>query len=229
MRQLPDIAAVEIQKLRDDGIVLTDDDIVWLASLGWKVENPKAKTMEASGIIDGIQLSNNQVLKPLTVGASKWLEKYGPLFQDANDIYAVAFAMACPREVIKLETTRQSVEAVYNWSSKLNITHQELFSAVARVLSDDDPKQPKEEKARPDTDDIISMLVSITGLSFEYWEKQTWIKVNKAYSGAMKYAALISQRDMDPETQESKTALKKLILAINEIRNREKEDGKERN
>jgi len=218
MRNVPDIAVMEIKRLRDDGVKVTDDDVVWLASLGYKVENPRGQTLEAAGLIEGVRMSNNVFLKPLTVCASKWLKRYGNLFSDASDPYAVAFAMACPDKVVELKSAKDSISAVYNWTASLNVSNAELVRALAYLLSDDSPPNPDAKKI--DAEKLIAMLVSITGLPFEYWEKQNWIKVNDAYSGAIRYAIMLNENYENPDSIESKEALRELLLAIKEIRER---------
>ena len=220
MRSVPDIAIIEIKKLRESGIKLTDNDIIWLASLGYKVENPKGQTIEAAGFADGIRLSDNQILKPLTVCASKWLKKYGNLFSEASDLYAVAFAMCKPELILKLKSAKESIQAVCHWTATLKVSNPELVRAVDSILADDAPINPDVQKV--DTDKLIASLVAITGLPFEYWEKQSWIKVNDVYSGAIKYAMQLSENSGNPDSIETKEALKDMLLAIKEIRERGK-------
>lgn len=218
MRNVPDIAAMEIKRLRDDGVKVTDDDVVWLASLGYKVENPRGQTLEAAGLVEGIRLSDNTFLKPLTVCASKWLKRYGNLFSDASDPFAVAFAMANPDKTAELKNAKDSISAVCEWTASLRVSHSELVRALACLLSDDSPTIPDAKKM--DSEKIIAMLVSITGLPFEYWEKQQWIKVNDAYSGAIRYAIMLNENYENPDSVESKEALREMLFAIKEIRER---------
>jgi len=216
MKHVPDIAAVEIDRLRKDGINLTDDDVVWLASLGYKIENPKGRTLEAAGIVDGITLSNGEILNPLTVAASKWLGKYGNLFPDRGDIYAVAFAMIYPNRVSVFKSAKESIEAVGQWGDNLKISHSELVAAVSRMLSGDAPRDP--ERKTVDTDKLLATLVAVTGLPFEYWDKQSWVKVNNVYLGALKYAMMMRDSVDNPDADESREAVRNLLLAINTIR-----------
>ncbi len=218
MRQVPDIAAVEIDRLRKDGVVLSDDDIVWLASLGWRIENPKGQTMESAGLSEGTRLSNGETLFPLTVSASRWLHKYGPVFSENADLFAVAFAMIFPGRVAKLKTAKESVSAVGEWADSLTISHAELVRAVGRMLSSDAPHDPDAEPE--DTDRLIASLVAITGLPFEYWNSQSWAQVGAAYSGAIKYALLARDNIDNPDAADSRAALRSLLLAIKEIRER---------
>ncbi|MFA5321384.1 MAG: hypothetical protein WC373_01815 [Smithella sp.] len=228
MRCVPDLAAVEIDKLRKADIPISDDDIVWLSSLACRVENPDGQSAESAGIIDGIRLSNGEIMRPLTVCASKWLHKYGPVFGDNTDIFAVAFAMIYPERVTELRTAKDSILAVSDWTEKLNVSVNEIAHAVERMLSNDDPHDPDAKKI--DTETIISMLVTVTGQPFEYWKKQSWVNVNNAYTGAIKWAGMLSEQMENPDAKGSREALKDLCLAINEIRNRnKKDDGEERN
>jgi len=218
MRNVPDIAVIEIKRLRDDGVKVTDDDVVWLSSLGYKVENPRGQTIEAAGFVDGIRLSDDSILYPLTVCGSHWIGRFGKLFRGKFDTYAVALAMTCPLRVSALKTATESVKAVAEYADALKVEYSELVNAVSRMLEGDAPQDPNVKKSDPDK--LIAALVAITGLSFEYWDTQSWIRVNDVYSGAFRYAEMTSGMVSSPDATESKSALRDMLLAIKEIRER---------
>lgn len=226
MREVPDIAAVEIERLRKQGITVTDNDVVWLSCLGYRVANPNSQTLEASSIYDGVMLSNDMMLKPLTVRASEWLGRFGCVFADIADVFVVAYAMA-NRDKLKLdEPVKTVVSDVCAWIYSLNVSAEEVKTAVARLLADDTPDNPDVKYMT--TDELIGLLVASTGLSAKHWEKQTWAQVGYAYDGMMTYASIISELGSNPETQSSRAALKDFALAIQEIIN-PKPEGKKNN
>lgn len=218
MRSVPDIAAMEIKRLRDDGVKVTDDDVVWLASLGYKVENPRGQTLEAAGLVEGILLSNGDILYPLTISSSRWLGRYGNLFLGKMDTYAVAFAMCHPKLVAKLKSANESVSAINDYANALAVQYNELVNAVSRMVLRDAPHDP--ESKNSDSDKIVASLVAITGLPFEYWNNQPWIRIQNTYTGALQYANILSAIPATPNSAESKSALRDLLLAIKEIRKR---------
>ena len=216
MRQMPDIAAVEIERLRDDGIQLTDDDIVWLASLGDAVENPDGTTKEAAGLIDGLRMSDGTILKPLTMYAEKWLKKYGAIFSGRMELAAVGYAMSHAESLDVTESKKAVMAAVREWIEGIKVTPDELKSAVSRMIGDSD--QPKQDPPKLDRESLIGFMVAATGLAREYWEHEPWVAVDRAHSGIMKYAAMIAGTEYDPDKHAGKQALKNLGLAIIEIR-----------
>jgi len=218
MRKVPDIVAVEINRLRKLDIAISDDDVVWLSCLGYLVESPNGQTLEASGIADGVLLSNEIVLKPLTVQASKWLKKYGGVNFRVDDTLVVAYAMANSDDLTFDKRISKVVKAVRKWTSSLKITLGEIEVAVARMLANDTPEKPGGKILS--TEEVIALLVAATGLSIEYWNAQTWEHVNDVYSGVVKYASMLSPLGGNPDAEASKAALKNFALAIQEISNR---------
>jgi hypothetical protein len=218
MRQVPDIAAVEIKRLRELEIKLSDDDIVWLSCLAYQVENPHGQTIETSGISNGVLLSNGIRLKPLTIKASEWLKRYGCVFTGISELYAVAYAMANSTKISTEHSILSVVDNVKNWGASLNVSMTELENAVSRILADDTPKNPDAKPMTPS--EIIGLLVAATGLPAEHWNNQTWEHLSNVYSGIRLYASMFSETQNNPEAQESRAALKYFALAIQEISNR---------
>lgn len=221
MRAVPDIAAAEISRLEKRGIAVTNDDVVWLSCLGYRVENPNSQTLEASNICEGVMLSNGIMLKELTVRATEWLNRFGVIFPDKADYFIIAYAMANPKNLHLDDAVKKVVLDVSKWVSVLNVSASEIETAVARLLADDAPENPKSEKMT--TPEMVGLLVAATGLKAEYWHAQTWDMIDKTHDGIIKYASLMSDVAESPESQLSKIALKDLALAVQEIAERDKE------
>jgi hypothetical protein len=217
MKQIPDIAAEEIARLRREGIAVTDDEVVWLACLGWKVENPRGVSSEESGARESLALSDGTVIRPLTLRASSWLDRYGSMFSGSRELIAVAYCM-CNRAVDLDATTAETVAAVNAWAGSLDVTPGELEKAVARMLpSDEVPRKP--EKPQSITD-LIGFLVAATGLPHEYWLDQTWVTVDATQTGIIRHAAMIAQNGGDPDDIGNKEAFAAFIRAVEEVRRR---------
>ncbi len=220
MRQVPDIAAVEIDRLRTEGYTVSDDDVVWLSCLGRLVEQPANATLEASGIIDGIRLSDETVLKPLTLIAERWLKKYGPVFGKKAELLVVAYASAYPERLDMSASAKAVVRTVAEFGDNLRVSPGEIEAAVVRLLDRDTPENPDHEN-KIDMDSLLGFMEASTGLTREYWEQQDWMKIDSTHRGIMKYVAMMAGSDYDPDAQASRIALKNLILAVNEIRGRQ--------
>jgi hypothetical protein len=218
LRQLPDIAAVEIAKLRKLGVALTDDDVVWLATLGYRVENPTGQTAEAAGCSEGLRMSNGVILRPLTVRASRWLDRYAHVFPLQNEIYAVGYAMA--HDTSAANSASAAVDAVGAWADNLNVPAEELTRAVSRLLHSDLPDDPEHKPV--DENKIIALLVAATGLPAEHWHLSTWRTLAESYGGAIRWAEMLAGTGKDPDAAESKTALRQFALAIQAITERGK-------
>jgi hypothetical protein len=223
MRRVPDIAAAEIFRLRKDGVELTDDDVVWLASLAREVERPGGMTPEAAGLMDGLRLSDGTILRPLTIRASRWLDRAGKLFESISDLYVVAYAMANRGKLVMNQPARDVVSDVLAWVDALNCEPAEVESAVARMLDHDAPKHPDESGMSAEK--VIALLVAATGIPAERWENDTWENVSMAHGGVVRHAVMLSMMGGDPDAAESKAALRDLALAIEQIRKRGAENG----
>lgn len=228
MREVPAVAADQIARMRADGVVVDDDDVVWLASLGRRVEHPTGQTPEAAGIRHGITMSDGTTLHPQTVGGSMWLDRFGGLFGNAESLFAVAFVLC--HSVPELRMLNQSsavVDAVNEWKAGLAVSVDELATALDRVLATDaPPPTPQESEREPeDPESTIARLVAVTGLPFDYWEEQTWARALAADSGAFKWAMMLSPFGGSQKQSESREALRDLLRAVVSIRNRGSDNG----
>jgi len=218
MKRVPDIAANEIERLRRNGVTVSDDDVVWLSCLGYRVENPDGKTIEAVGTLGGVRLSDNTLLRPLTLLAGSWLKRFGTVFGPAADLYAVAYAMAFPDKLHLSDPAGAVVDDVNSWTASLPVPRQELETAVSRMLNDDSPHDP-DAKTVP-AEKVVGLLVAATGLPAEYWDAHSWEQVDCVYSGIIRYAAMLSAAPSDPDNAESRASLRSFALAIQEITKR---------
>ncbi|MCK9326469.1 MAG: hypothetical protein M0P69_13345 [Bacteroidales bacterium] len=223
MRKVPDIAAVEIARLRKLGIKLSDDDVVWLSCLGYQVENPNGQTLEASGIIDGILLSDGTYLRPLTIRGSKWLSRYGPYLYLIDDTCVVAYAMSNSDTLSFDKNVVDVFDDVSAWMKSRKSSRNELKSALSRLLFSDVPRNPDSKPAS--MEEIIGLLVAATGLPAEYWDNQTWGKVDSVNSGILFYASMLAGTAKRQESAASRASLKNFALAIREITQRKDEDN----
>lgn len=217
MKHVPDIAAAELAKLRQSGIQPSDDDVVWLASLGDKVENPSRGNV--SNHSDGVT-AGNVTLYPLTIQAGIWVMRFGEYFTDAKGLCAIAFAMAKGREegaFADLHTLRQSVDAVTGWMETCTADLEMLMSAVERVQSNDTPADTTddgENHAPPGYDRIINNVVAATGIPYDHWLTRSLEEVSEVL--LLKKA--ITDDDFDLDQHESRIALRDLIRAVATIR-----------
>ena len=226
MREVPAVAAAEIERLRADGVVVTDDDVVWLASLGRRVECPNGETPEAVGIRYGIRLSDGTIMRPQTIGASAWLDRFGDVFGGDNSAYIVAFALCHPLEVLQsFGNASDVVDAVNDWRAGLAVTYDEMCDAMARILDGDAPPRTENDDEPESTESKLAKLVAITGLPFEYWEQQTWARAGAVDSGAFRWAMMLSPFGENARQSESREALRDLLRAIIHIRERKPEES----
>lgn len=220
MQMVPDIAVVELKRLRAQGIAPTDDDIVTLATLGAAVERPTHKTAEAAGFRAFVRLSNGTILRPITVAASRWLDGMAPVCKPPADLYAVAFAMS-GRAPAAETPLAQSIDALGSWAAGLAVSHAELAAAVTRMTgAADAERQPDADEIDPDA--ILRTLAVVTGQPAEYWERQTWAEVGATYSAAVRWATRLVEHVEDPEAAESREALRRFLFAVEAIVRRSK-------
>lgn len=217
MNSVPDVAAQEIESLRADGVELTDDDVVWLASLGERVEKPGNKTREAAGFVDGFRLSDGTVLHPLSLKSEKWLTLYGPCVSRDKEALIVAYALANRHSLDLGANAKTVMREVKQWGDSLAVDAQELEAAVDRMTADD---APKKEGGSVDVEQVIGFLVAATGIERETWINEPWVTVDNCHRGVMKYAAMIAGGEYDPDSHSSKQALGDLAKAVMQIRRR---------
>ena len=216
MRHVPDIAKAELARLRAAGITPTDDEIVWLASLGWTVTNPSSGPLlpSAHGVTVG-----PLTLYPQTIQASIWLDRFGRFFADTGGLYAVAYAMVRGRTVgafVELVTLSESVRAVTEFQATCPVSIEELVWAVEQVQSHDapTPEVDEDDSPPPSYERTIAAVVAATGIPHEHWYTKTITDVADV---------LLLRRSMDSDTfdldkYESQAALADMLRAVNQIR-----------
>jgi len=219
MRCVPDIAVAEIRALRASGVVVSDDDIVWLSCLAHAVEFPALRTRECAGFDKAIRLSDGTILHPLTVAASKFLEQFGRIFADSMDLFSVGYAMVRTHDFTLTQSARSVVDAVVAWTENLKVSPTELAVAIDRLLASDEPIIAS-SGSKIDVDRLIAKLSAGTGQPAEYWQSKTWAEIETAHGGLYDYCAMIAEYDDAPEAAESKAALKRFAAGLKEVRER---------
>jgi len=217
MRSCPDVTKMQIKKLQNKGITTTLDQIAWLISLGWKVENPNGSTNPLHGAVPVV--AGCERLFPLTNAASWWIDlcqRGGWFGDDVGMLRAIAFAHAHGRQrgvFADLVTKRAAVDAVNNWSRGLTCTDVELAQAIT-ILADNDAPANGE-----DTDNawLMARVEAATGISRDHWETRTIDDAILALLASAEHSANMAGADVDIAAEQSKAAFVDLIRAVAEI------------
>ena len=154
------LALEALQKLADDGITCTPDEILWLHQ---EAQRATRLTPGDAPCLDYPLVVGNAALWPLTLGADEWLTHYArPLYDGASSGIAtrlqtlcIAYSMAHSRKPEMfhgLTTRRKILWRVAYWAAGLSCTLRELNAGVDRVLglADTEPVDiptPKEAAA----------------------------------------------------------------------------------
>ena len=169
--QLSALAESEIEALRDDGVTVTDADVVRLNALAWAVETPESRRLLARGVpvqIGGV------VLWPLTLYASEWFDRVGMHLADPGA--ALAYAMAHGYDAAgALDCEgREAVRRIKRWRRSLRCTHAALEVAIAQVQDQDRmPDMPDDPNGKPmSPGDFSAHMAAVAGGDPEFWERR---------------------------------------------------------
>lgn len=174
LASLSDIAAAEIETLRDEGITPTPAEIVRLNAIGWAVQSPETRRLLARGApvdIGGVYLW------PMTLCAQDWFNRIGcKLSGNARRAYALGYAMAHGRDegtALCIEG-RQAEKVVVKWARALKCTFGELNVAISQVLAqDEEPEQPPSGTGGMPIGDFSAFLAAMfPGGDPEFWERR---------------------------------------------------------
>ena len=207
---------MELATLRQSGIKPTDDEIVWLASLG-------AKVAQSCGFdIPTTVNVGNITLHPQTVQASIWLQRYGAYFTDMNGLYAVAFALSMartPGAFADLTTFATSVTAVHDFMEACTCTAEELADAVTALQDSDAPREPETEDedddpAPHDYSRTIASVVAATGIDHDKWNVATLDEV----ADILLMHRAMTDTEFDVTKHESRCAMRDFLRALAEVR-----------
>ena len=177
------IAEGSIKECRNNGIELTDIDIITLYELG-KIAEDTINT--GFRYYCGKPLGNIRIY-PLTLGARLWLNyEAKELCQFDNDLYswAVAWAFAHSFEADKFlfDDYKHLKKTIIKWGRKINCTDEEFTQALVTMgeidglnVEDDnekneknlDPRNPSNEKSSISA--VLNFFLTEFGKDISYW------------------------------------------------------------
>ena len=163
-RKLSNQAEAEIDELRRIGVKVTDADVVLINALCWEIESPQNRQTLSRG--KPVQVGDAW-LWPRTIAACAWFEDVGCNISDGTA--ALAYCMAHGREDI--ETAQES--DVLKWFRQLKCTKDELVSACAFILSQEDSDElPRDKDADSATlGQLVVVMHSVHGGDIAMWER----------------------------------------------------------
>lgn len=205
-RTISDLARAEIDRLREDGISVTDDEVVAINALSWEIISPSRRVGLARG---NPVRCGNVWLWPLTINAREWFELVGA--EMGNGERALAFAMAHP--CIDLFTqVAQQIEA---WGRSLQCTDDQLRTAMSIVIQQDkrDELPPIKQGDGLTLGELVQTLIANNGGTVEMWEQQCSIP----YVFDM-FDTLAKQNEADGISHAKQRAEKALTWYISRIR-----------
>jgi hypothetical protein len=187
MRRLTDYAAAQIERLHEDGIELTPEQVLTIAAIGRCVESPTARLELSRGCPVHV---GGAVLWPLTLAGSDWFTRHeGDLGK--YQLYGLAYAMAYGREPLPEVGVKAAVK---RWAIGLRCRVNELDEACQQVLAQDEqPPAVTSNNAPPTFGDLSAILTAICGGSPDVWEYQCSMRyANELLSHKL---ALMSESD----------------------------------
>lgn len=216
MHRIPEIPKAELATLRAAGIQPTDDEIVWLASLGEKVHNPTSGPLVPSS--HGLTVGP-LTLYPLTIQANIWMDRIGEYLGDMQGLYAIAFAMLHAREpgaFAHLGSLKTAAEAIMSFATTCPVTAEELAVTIERIQDQDEqsPEATEEDEPTPSYERTIAAVVAATGIPHDQWQTKTITEV----SDVLLLRRMMDDDGFDVDKYESAEALKQLLRAVVTIR-----------
>lgn len=189
------VARQHLKELRQRGIELTDDEILWIVELCERVIKPDSRGDILALCGFGTQVgATKTTLYPLTIGAAIWLQECADeWFADnpSRSFYALAWALAHGRDKDAMEQAFMNADdasrLIRKWARGLTCTVKELEQAIDRILktSDDDTGTTD----RPDIDwaRILTEIEAATGMPAQHWlwgaslghTMRTWVAVRE--------------------------------------------------
>lgn len=219
MLECPAVAVAEIERLQAKGYRLTLDEIVWLASLGERVENPRRA---ASPFLAGVPVvAGCEPFFRLTNQASWWLELAKDWFPPHELGNALAFAHRFGRTQHAFDGLLQpgaARQAVHSWHESLTCTDDEMLDALDRLIASDAPHRPagrQQDQCR-----TLAQAEAITGIKREDWATRTPEEMHAAIIEGLKAFAEHGTGEADEIASASREALADLSFASEEIERR---------
>ena len=219
MRECPACAKAEIDRLKQKGVELDYDDVVWLASLGDKVEKPSQRVNPF--LVRNPVTAGNVTLYEMTIQGGMFLDYVSGenLAPDYDNIPLLAWILANGRRpgyFQQFAGRRQLREELVRFKAECAATMNELAEAVDRIIDDDAPDRDMPERMKLDYFDYLSSLEAVSGRSREEWETRTSREAN----GVIRHAYKLrhgSEDDRDSEKAEVRENMKNLLAAVREI------------
>ena len=222
MRECPACARAEIDRLAAKGVTLDYDDVVWLASLGEKVEKPARRVNPF--IARSPVTAGNVTLYEMTIQGGMFLdfvnsEKLAP---DYEYIPLLAWLLANGREpdfFQQFAGTRQLRRELARFRANCTATMAELADAVDRMIDDDVPERDMPERIKLDYSDYLASLEAASGQPGAAWETRTSREANAVVRHAygLRHG---SESDRESEKAEVRENMKNLLAAVREIERR---------
>lgn len=184
-RHLTPLAEAEIQDLRNAGVEVTDNEVIWINDLCRKVINPPGGSTLPAGTP---ARAGSSWLWPLTIQAAAWYDRAVQWFDGAGEeieTAVLAYALShgrTPAAFDLLQDYQSARGPVLEWFRRLDCTHQELTQAVAAVLHTEVEdlrhlvEDKEEEEPAKDGDagaDIVAFLVQHVHGDPEVWQSRT--------------------------------------------------------
>lgn len=172
---LSPMAKNDIQRLRENGCEITDEEVIALNDLALEIENGKDTTAVNH---PRFAFAGNVVLHEPTVGALEWWWSYGidAAWTPKGKLHTYYFMLAFSRDVellSALKRPRDINKAVKAWLKGVSATDGELFRALMYVKHGvkGTPESPEENESQSQKDslDVLSQLLVMcsgqTGIS----------------------------------------------------------------
>jgi hypothetical protein len=180
-KHLTQLAEEEIRELQQQGIKLTNDEIIWINDLARKVENPEGT--EKTCAIGRPAKAGNKWLWPFTIQAEQFYYDVLNWFSEDEKFSTFALAYTCAHArtenaFIYLTTREAALEAIGAWAKTLNCTYAELCEALAEILPSEEKiilEEDKEDNSESDElqtqnwDSIIAFLCKHVGETPQFW------------------------------------------------------------
>jgi hypothetical protein len=167
-RKLSSQAEAEIEALRNEGVILSDSDIISINALCWEIESPSKRVSLAKG--KPIKCGNVW-LWPLTIHSSAWFSDVACDWQCSE--VALAYAMAHRDN----ELFTVSEQDVLTWFKTIQATIEELRVCMAYII--DQSKRDSLPVKKGDgitVQQLAQLMVANHGGTFEMWERQCSIE-----------------------------------------------------
>ncbi len=222
MRRCPDIAQSEIEALRDDGIEVTLDDIVWLASLAYKVEFPGGKSVNP--LIHNAPVTvGNLELYPLTIQGSMFMDLVATekWCRERDYIEMLAWILSAGQEpgaFDGINTRGKFRRALAEFKRDCTASLDNLASAVALIIDDDAPEEPGKERATVNYREFLGSLEAASGQPVTDWLTRTGDEAREVIRQA--YGIHHGFDNDNDQRQQIREATRDMIRAVNEIRER---------